>query len=381
MGTCGRHRPSLFLDRTIQLQLPCSEHSFRTSSPEQVVTLDGFPSLTDSQIANLKSFAPTIALASILSQAANYAFEHNKSGGQKLPWDHTLEYQIICSQLTRFETFFDCYGDIQMQILNSPLPQHRARLQITESTIFSYILYHLCYCLLQHQFLLRRRLEKCGTRIPTSFLSQAISSCSSHAQELTQTLTNARRSEHKVSATFFSYASTVAGLIHGLEQHSPDGLTRIESSEALQGSLAHLHKKARYWKSSNRMVAALTQFSDVSAHYSSLLDPSLQSVPLELSDIERFYALCDYGTMSTNQSVNSPRADAIDAEYKDLLNNALMLEQNYALEHEDYSGHIDGIIPQMFGHADTGTMLDNLPFALQDFNSAESATTNHISRR
>lgn len=261
LATCGRYRPSLFLDRTIQLHLPCSEFSFETSSPEQVPTLEDFPSLTDAEIANLKSFAPSIALASVLSKAANYAFEHDKSGGQKLPWDHTSEYQSICSQLSRFETFFDCYGDLQMHILNGPLPQQGGLLQITESTIFSYVVYNLCYCLLQHPFLLRRRLEKCETRIPTSFLAQAISSSSRHAQELTQTLTNARRSQHKVAATFFSYASVVAGSIHCLQQHSPDGLARLKSAEALQGSLAHLIDKAKYWKNSSRMVGSdLTTF-------------------------------------------------------------------------------------------------------------------------
>lgn len=254
LATCGRHRPSLFLDQTIQLQLPCSEHAFETSTREEVATLEDFPSLTDSQIGNLKSLAPTVALVSILSQAANYAFEQNKSGGQKAPWDHTSEYQIILSQLTRFETFFDCYGDMQEHIINSLPPQHETLAHVTESTIFSYVLYHLCYCLLQHPFLLRRRLEKCGMRIPTSFLAQAISSCSNHAQELSQTLTNARRAQYKVSATFFNYTSLVAGSIHSLFQHSPDGLTRLKSVEALHGSLAHLDERARYWKNSGRMV-------------------------------------------------------------------------------------------------------------------------------
>lgn len=128
-------------------------------------------------------------------------------------------------------------------------------------------------------------------------------------------------------------------------------------------------------------VAALTQFSDASARYSSLLDPSLQSVPLDPTDIERLYALCDYGTMSTDQSVDSPREGAIDVESNDLLNGGLMPERTPAMEHEDYSGHIDGIIPQMFGHADTGTMLENFSFALQDFNTTESATTIHTWRR
>lgn len=254
LATCGRHRPSLFLDRTIQLQLPCSERSFHTSTPEQVATLEHFSSLSDSQIANLESFAPTIALTSILSQAANYAFEHNKSCSQTPPWDHKSEYQLICSQLTRFEIFFDSYGDMQQHILDSSSNQHRALTHVTESNIFSYILYQLCYCLMQHPFMLRRRLEKCSTRIPTSFFAQAINSCSIHAQELTRTLVNSRRAGYKVSATFFAYASSVAGSIHCLFQHSPDPAIQMQSAEALHGSLTHLYEKAALWKSADRMV-------------------------------------------------------------------------------------------------------------------------------
>lgn len=254
MATCGRDRPSLFLDRTIQLQLPCSEQSFKTSTLEQVVTLGGFHDLDDIQISNLEPFAISIVLASLLSQAANYAFQHNKTGGQKPPWDHVSEYQIICSQLTRLETFFDSYGDIQKHILDNLLPHHENAVQITDGFIFSYILYQLCYCLLQHPFLLRRRLESYDMRIPTSFLAQAIASCSSHAQELTRTLRNARRARYKVSATIFSYCALVAGSIHSLFQHSADELTRIKSIESLQGSLAHLKEQAIYWKNSARMV-------------------------------------------------------------------------------------------------------------------------------
>lgn len=248
MATCGRDRPSLFLDRTIHLQLPCSERAFKTSTAEQIMTLDDFWSLDDSQIRNLEPFSSTIALASLLSQAANYAFEHDKNGGQNPPWDHTSEFQIIKSKLTRFETFFEYFGDIQKHILDNSSPY------INEAFIFSYVLYHLCHCLLQHPFLLRRRLEAYTARIPTSFLAQAIASCSNHAQEVTRTLRNARRAQLKASATMFSYSSLVAGSIHCLFQHSSDEHTRMQSVEELQGSIAHLKGQAKYWKNSARMV-------------------------------------------------------------------------------------------------------------------------------
>lgn len=257
LATCGRHRPSLFLERTIQLQLPCSEESFRTSTHEHVVTLEEVPGLDDSQMESLKPPAPTIALASILSQVASYAFEHNRSAGQKPPWDHTSEYLSILSQLVRFETFFDRYGDMQTHILNNASTPNGVNKFITEPDIFSYVLYNLCYCLLQHPFLLRRRLEKCGTRAPIKFLAQTFENCAVHAQELTRTLTNARRAQYKISATFFGYASLVAGSIHSIFQYSPDVLKRTRSLEALQGSLAHLNEKARYWKNSIRMVSKL----------------------------------------------------------------------------------------------------------------------------
>lgn len=254
MATCGRYRPSLFLDRTIQLQLPCNEQSFQTSTPQTAVTLENFKHLDDDQMRSQGSFASIIALASTLSQASNYAFKHNKEGGQKPPWDHTSEYQIICSQLTRFETFFDSFGDIQEHILGKSLLDQDGRLQTTESFIFPCVLYHLCHCLLQHPFLLRRRLEDCCTRIPTSFLAGAFESCLCHARELTRTLTNAAKAQHRVSATMLGYCSVVAGSVHALSQHSTDELTRITSVQALQDSFAHLAEKARYWKNSARMV-------------------------------------------------------------------------------------------------------------------------------
>ncbi|KAH6641946.1 fungal-specific transcription factor domain-containing protein [Boeremia exigua] len=374
MATCGRDRPSLFLDRTIDLQLPCNEDSFTTSTPEKVVTLENLPHLDDSEMESLRSFAPSIGLASILSQSASYAFEHNKSAGQQPPWVHTSEYQSICSRLTRFETFFDCYGDMQEHILNNEHTSHRGTKQVTESDIFAFVLYHLCYCLLHHPFLLRRRLERCGTRAPVSFLTQALESCSSHAQELTRTLANARYAGYRVSATFFSYSLLVAGSIHSLFQHSPNAVTGSRSLEALQNCMTHITEKARYWKSSLRMARALSQFSLDSARYAFLIESSAQIMSLEPADIEQLYALCDYGTMSMPSSDGLSDTGTKDAGIPGLMHAALMGERSPTVAYEEYGGHIDGIIPQMFGHHDASTMMDNFYSALGGPNGLNDAT-------
>ncbi|KAH7076722.1 fungal-specific transcription factor domain-containing protein [Paraphoma chrysanthemicola] len=372
LATCGRHRPSLFLDRTLRLRLPCSEDSFETSTPEQMVALEEFPNIIDTHVEHMETLAPTIAMTSLLSQIANYAFGENITSDRKEPWDHTSEYQTIRSRLARFETFFDCYGDVQEKILSRHLSPYEPNIKITESTIFTYTLYQLCYCLLQHPFLIRRRLEKSGFKPPANFLARTFSSCSHHARELTRTLENARHAQYKVSATFLSYSSLVAGSIHCLFQHSLDCLTRVQSVEALQSSIMHINEKGKYWKTSSRMVEALTQYSVESVRHSGLLDPSLQCVPLEPADIEQLYALCDYGTMSTFYNVDSTHT------YETNMGSgivALGQDQGSEIRLEDYSGHIDGIIPQIFGLADTDTMIQNLSFVLEDYNEGKNSST------
>ncbi|KAJ4992310.1 hypothetical protein SVAN01_02329 [Stagonosporopsis vannaccii] len=368
LATSGRYRPSLFLDRTITLHLPSSEAAFQASIPEKVATLEEFPSLDDSEIENMKSSpAPTIALASTLNAVTCYAFQHNKGGEQKLPWEHTSEYQAICSQLTRFESFFDCFGNMQENILRGPASKDGNYPQVSESTIFSYVLYLVCHCLLQHPFLLRRRLENSKLRTPTSFLAKAIEGSSKSALELTRTLKNARCAQYKISATFLNYAALVAGSIHSLFQHSTDGFICVESIEGVQDCLAHLNEKARYWPNSGRMTTALIEFSEKSAPFSSLLDPNVQTVPLESADIDLLYSLCDYGTMSTDQNPDLSHESGAASAYNHGTPGAHVQAWNTAVKDRDLSGHMDGILPQMFGYTDAQTMIDNFSAALGQY--------------
>ncbi|CAN9086187.1 unnamed protein product [Alternaria alternata] len=201
----------------------------------------------------METLAPTVVVASLLSQVANYTFQRDITGDRKAPWDHTSEYQTICSQLAQFETLFDCYGDIQATILNTPLRQSEPNVPITESTILTYI-------------------------------------------------------------------------------------------------------------------AKLNQFAVDSIRCSDLIDPSLQSVPLEVTDIDQLYALCDYGTLSTTKALSSTDTAATNIESEDLISER---EPSPKLDLDGYSGHIDGILPQIFGPTNTGTMIDNFSFALRDHGENE----------
>ncbi|CAN9223810.1 unnamed protein product [Alternaria sp. RS040] len=253
LATCGRHRPSLFQDQSIRIQLPCNDGNFRTSTSQQVVSLEEFLRFVDFRVDHMETLAPTVVVASLLSQVANYTFQRDITGDRKAPWDHTSEYQTICSQLAQFETLFDCYGDIQATILNAPLCQ------------------------------------------------------------------------------------------------------------------------------SEPNVAKLTQFAVDSMRCSDLIDPALQSVPLELADIDQLYALCDYGTLSTTKTLSSINTPATNIESENIPTER---EQSPRLDLEGYSGHIDGILPQIFGPTNTGTMIDNFSFALRDHGENEEniSGTNYVWR-
>jgi hypothetical protein len=95
-----------------------------------------------------------------------------------------------------------------------------------------------------------------------------------------------------------------------------------------------------------------------------LLDPSLQTVPLDPLDVEQLYALCEYGSGFTNQA--DLTGTSPDADFGGTMQGTATQELASTSGQEDLSGHIDGIIPQMFGHTDTDTIMANLSYALGD---------------
>lgn len=82
--------------------------------------------------------------------------------------------------------------------------------------------------------------------------------------------------------------------------------------------------------------------------------------------------------MTSKEFVEPRNATAFDTASKDVMHSTITPEESPGLEHAQYSGHFDDIIPQMFeGHEDSGSMLENLSMALGQFSESDLATLDH----
>lgn len=255
MSTCGRRRPALFLDQHCSLHLPCSDFAFHASTEEIVPTLNQLKSSEDFTLYMVDSPAATVVVISVLSQITEYLLQKPKEEIQKPPWDHTSQYPAICTQLARLETMFENNQSIHDQLEASGSLDGAVSTPLSESAIFSYVIYQLCYCVLHHPIVLRCRFSMTHPRIPTSFLARALESCRVHATELTKTLLNAKKAGYILGASFYGYSMLVSGTLHALFQHSDDPETRLSSAQMLQANLKMLEEKAKIFANSVRMVS------------------------------------------------------------------------------------------------------------------------------
>jgi hypothetical protein len=127
-------------------------------------------------------------------------------------------------------------------------------LDSAESLAFAYMLFHLSHCLLQHPFLLRRRLEEYEGNYPASFLFRSITDCQTHAHKLTKNLQEAQLAGCQLKSSFYGFATMVAGTINALHQYSDDEFVRRESIENMLFDQAFLEEHSKYWENAGKMV-------------------------------------------------------------------------------------------------------------------------------
>jgi hypothetical protein len=89
-----------------------------------------------------------------------------------------------------------------------------------EHVAFSYALFHLSHCLLNHHFLFRGRLEPYAAKVPLIFSSHASEACRAHAQSLTLLMEEARMRGCELRSSFFGYCALIADTINVLHQFS-----------------------------------------------------------------------------------------------------------------------------------------------------------------
>lgn len=126
--------------------------------------------------------------------------------------------------------------------------------QSTEHIVFYYALYHLTQCILNHHFLLRRRLQPYSSRVPPIFTPRALNTCLEHAQSLTSLLEDASRLGCRLRASFLGYCALVAGTINSLHRFDSSFSVRLKSKDALDKNIAFLTRHSQYWNNAKLMV-------------------------------------------------------------------------------------------------------------------------------
>lgn len=297
--TCGRARPPVFNDSTISLQLPCSEQAFRTGVWEQSEELNVYTSNRLLQFIQPSPFSRVIIISALLSQCSRYALQSESDNYGLPPWDTKSDYTAISSSLLYLESHVDWTQSIQ-DLLKDVTENDQPDLNTLEHVIVSQVLHHLCYCILNHYFLLRRRLSLISTRIPVSFSINSLYINLYHAQELNRVMKTASRAGCMLISSFLSYACLISATVHAVYRHSETASVRERAAKDLNFNLTFLQRQAQYWPNAVTMLNKLGEFCHHSHAYKDLISLAPE-VNISSADATRLYTLMDYSVLSTGR--------------------------------------------------------------------------------
>jgi hypothetical protein len=254
--SCGRGRPPAIVDACCQLQLPCDEQAWRDGTPQQNVTLDEYANRTSRKLFHPGFFAHVVVMAYTLGRAAQYMLQEFNIRSHYLLWDPSSDFAAIEADLLHLE----CHLELDKPLAESLAPYLDASgevdRQIAGPIVFSRALFHLCYCLLSHPFLLRRRLETGQLSAPSSFLARVIDSGWRHAQQMIELFKAADRHRSPFRSSFSGYCVLVAGSIAALYVDNEDSSISLKASSFLQDAISYLRDVGQYWRNVSAMVSA-----------------------------------------------------------------------------------------------------------------------------
>lgn len=284
---------------------------------EKTITLEEFMHLRPGDAdAPQSALAKVVVMAHMLSRAAQYMIQQSDSFNGIPPWDPRSDLAVIESDLIHLET---CLR------LRTPLPdivaEHSgADGQIDQQrigpVIFSRALFHLCYCILYHPFLLRKRASKCKMEYPSSLLSRSLDTSFTHAKELTALITAATEAGCLVQASFYGYCAMVAGYIVSLYTGSGDEKAQAEACSLLCANITYLENLGQRWKNASSLARSLrarqdTPLADVFAIQATALKQLAEvgysfhplvskegGMSLSPEEEDMLWSFVDYNTMS-----------------------------------------------------------------------------------
>lgn len=256
LASCGRDLPCSILESSCRIQLPVSESAWRDGLNETNITLDDFMSRqTTSTSTPQPPPASVVIVAHMLSKSSQYMLQQPDSSHSLPPWDPRSDLAVIESDLIHLSTSLQLSQPLAEIIASHTSLDGRIDQQSVGPAIFSRALFHLCYCILYHPFLHRKRATKCQLAYPSSLLARSLDTAFTHARNLTLLLKEARAARCLVHASFYGYCSMIAGYIASLYTGADDAPTQAEARSLLYANIAYLEDLGQMWKNASSLVS------------------------------------------------------------------------------------------------------------------------------
>ncbi|KAK8006545.1 fungal-specific transcription factor domain-containing protein [Apiospora marii] len=256
--SCGRGRPPAIVDASCHVQLPCAESIWRDGLWAKTQSLDEMTNRTLSVAQRQGPFAQVIAIAHVLGRCAQYVLQDFNIRGPHPPWDPGSDFAGIESDLLHFEAYLEIQRPVSEMLEPHISAEGVVDSQSTGPIIFSRALFHLCYCLLNHPFLLRRRINTCRNLAPISFIQRSSNMAWLHAQQMMALIREARKSGCSFHSSSSGYAVTVAGSIIALRTYDADSIASEQAQILLEEALLYLDIIGQHWSNVRTMVMCPT---------------------------------------------------------------------------------------------------------------------------
>ncbi|OAL32891.1 hypothetical protein AYO20_07682 [Fonsecaea nubica] len=312
--SCGRGRPPAILNASCQLQLPVDEATWRDKKWKETSKLEQLSNGAHSNSAQHSPFAHVILIAYILGRAAQYMLQEF-GVNRHPPWDSSSEFAAIGSDLSYLETQMEMHKPLE-----DMLGPYRNSAGVVDQAnagpiVFARALFHLCNCLLNHPFLLRRKIASCNRVASGRFLSRAFESGLDSAKGLIGLLQDARKAGCISHTSFYGYCAIISGTIFIMNAHAATGDAQVRCFELLQETTSFIEDISRYWQNVATMALALDVFAAQTYLLSELASDKPEIQILSPADTEMLWSLVDYSTLSNGNIAQQTANESPDDSF------------------------------------------------------------------
>lgn len=266
LASCGRGKPCVVLDSDCTIRLPLNSDPALGGPELEGPTLAQIHDVPDRPpLKSTDYFALTLFMTSAFGDTVKWVFNHSASKSRP-PWDARSNFSRIKGILMSFESYSDACDGNFAEILDRDFVFEGVLDDRTACHFFyAHIIYHVNQCLLHHPFLLRQQLRLLETKVPVSFLRNAITKSKEHAIQISTILHTLQQRNCRSYPSFLGYAAGLAGMIHQLHARNAN-CTETWAAEASSDACAQfLDQQPVIWESFRRIVSIhLTHFISLS---------------------------------------------------------------------------------------------------------------------